>query len=166
MQALSAPIVRPATAADSRALGRLGALLVALHHDLDADRFIGATPGTERGYGEFLAGQLGRPETIVLVADEAGTILGYVYAGLEGRDYMALRGPAGVVHDLIVDPGRRRRGVGRLLLNAALAALVERGAPRVVLSTAERNPAAQGLFASTGFRRTMIEMTWEPPGRA
>jgi RimJ/RimL family protein N-acetyltransferase len=29
----------------------------------------------------------------------------------------------------------------------------------VVLSTAERNEGAQRLFASAGFRRTMIEMT-------
>jgi len=31
----------------------------------------------------------------------------------------------------------------------------------VVLSTAERNAPAQRLFASAGFRRTMIEMTRE-----
>jgi hypothetical protein len=31
----------------------------------------------------------------------------------------------------------------------------------VVLSTAEGNTAAQHLFASAGFRRTMIEMTRE-----
>ena len=36
-----------------------------------------------------------------------------------------------------------------------------RGAPRVVLSTAERNEAAQRLFARAGFRRTMLEMTRE-----
>jgi ribosomal protein S18 acetylase RimI-like enzyme len=33
--------------------------------------------------------------------------------------------------------------------------------PRVVLLTAEGNEAAQGLFVSRGFRRTMIEMTRE-----
>jgi ribosomal protein S18 acetylase RimI-like enzyme len=38
--------------------------------------------------------------------------------------------------------------------------LKARGAPRVVLSTAERN-AAQHLFDRAGFRRTMIEMTRE-----
>jgi GNAT superfamily N-acetyltransferase len=64
--------------------------------------------------------------------------------------------------DLIVDPVHRGRGVGRLLLNAVLAYLKARGAPRVVLSTAEGNQAAQRLFASMGFRRTtMVEMTRE-----
>jgi ribosomal protein S18 acetylase RimI-like enzyme len=74
---------------------------------------------------------------------------------------MSLRGPAGLLHDVIVDPEHRRRGVGRLLLDATLAYLRSRAAPRVVLSTAVQNEAAQRLFASLGFRRTMIEMTRE-----
>jgi ribosomal protein S18 acetylase RimI-like enzyme len=98
----------------------------------------------------------------VLVAERDGTVLGYTFAGLEGHDWLALRGPAGVVYDLIVDPAGRREGIGRRLLDAVRAALVERGAPRVVLSTAEQNGRAQQLFGDAGFRRTMIEMTWEP----
>jgi len=66
-----------------------------------------------------------------------------------------------VLQDIVVDPAHRGRGVGRLLLEAVLVFLQERGAPRAVLSTAERNEAAQRLFASMGFRRTMIEMTRE-----
>jgi ribosomal protein S18 acetylase RimI-like enzyme len=58
------------------------------------------------------------------------------------------------------DPARRREGIGRTLLDATLVALAARGAPLVV-STAERNEAAQRLFASAGFRRTIIEMTRE-----
>jgi ribosomal protein S18 acetylase RimI-like enzyme len=164
VQTPSAVTIRPATAEDMRALGRLGALLVAVHHEFDSRRFMAATPETERGYGAYLTSQLDRPEVVLLVAEEADAVVGYAYAGLEGTDYMALRGPAGVVYDLVVDPGRRGQGIGRRLLEASLNALVERGAPRVLLSTAERNPAAQKLFASVGFRRTMIEMTWEPPG--
>ena len=41
------------------------------------------------------------------------------------------------------------------------AELASRGAPRVVLSTAFRNEAAQRLFERMGFRRTMVEMTRE-----
>jgi ribosomal protein S18 acetylase RimI-like enzyme len=88
-------------------------------------------------------------------------VLGYAYAGVEGTDYMSLRGPAGAVYDVVVDPAYRRQGVGRMLLDAALEALKARGVPRVVLSTAEQNAPAQRLFDSAGFRRTMIEMTRE-----
>jgi ribosomal protein S18 acetylase RimI-like enzyme len=154
-------VIRPAVAADLPAVGRLGALLVRLHHDFDPQRFLPATPRTEHGYASFLGTQLHDPEVIVLVAEREGEVIGYTYAGVEGVDYMSLRGPAGLLYDIVVDPAHRGRGVARLLLDATLAALAERGAPRVILSTAERNERAQHVFARAGFRRTMIEMTRE-----
>lgn len=153
--------IRPATAADLKAIGRLGALLVRTHHDFDPDRFLPATPQTEQGYGSFLGTQLEKPNIILLVAERDGEVVGYTYAGIEGIDYMALRGPAGVLYDILVDSAHRGQGVGQMLLDATLAALAAKGAPRVVLSTAEQNETAQRLFARAGFRRTMIEMTRE-----
>jgi ribosomal protein S18 acetylase RimI-like enzyme len=142
-------------------LGRLGAMLVAVHYEMDRQRFIAPGPGTETGYGGFLVSQMKQRDAVVLVAERDGEVLGYAYGGLEGNDWLALRGPAGVIHDLLVDPAHRGQGVGRALLEAAVQALISGGAPRVVLSTAERNEGAQRLFASAGFRRTMIEMTRE-----
>jgi ribosomal protein S18 acetylase RimI-like enzyme len=153
--------IRPASPADLPAIGRLGALLVRTHHDFDPDRFIAATPQTEQAYSSFLGRQLDEPNVILLVAERDGEVIGYIYAGVEGYDYMSLRGPAGVLNDIVVGPAHRGQGVGRLLLDATLEALQAKGVPRVVLSTAERNEAAQRLFARAGFRRTMIEMTRE-----
>ncbi|HTG34714.1 MAG TPA: GNAT family N-acetyltransferase [Thermoanaerobaculia bacterium] len=161
-----AVLIRPAAPTDLEAIGRLGALLVRTHHDFDPDRFLAATPGTEHAYGSFLRRQLDEPNIIILTAERDGEVIGYTYAGVEGNDYMALRGPAGVLHDIVVDPAHREQGVGRMLLDATLAALKGRGAPRIVLSTAERNESAQRLFARAGFRRTMIEMTRELEGAA
>jgi ribosomal protein S18 acetylase RimI-like enzyme len=157
--------IRGAAPADIPAIGRLGALLVRTHHDLDPERFIAATPGTENAYGSFLGTQLDGPTIVILVAERNGEVIGYTYAGVEGTDYMSLRGPAGVLYDIVVDLAHRRRGVGRMLLDATLEALKSRGAPRVVLSTAERNDSAQRLFERAGFRRTMIEMTREAENR-
>lgn len=154
-------IVRRATATDLPRVGHLGALLVEEHHDFDAERFLGAMRRTPLDYANFLRSQLERPDVAVLVAEQNGDVIGYAYAAVEGYDYMMLRGPAGVLHDVIVDPDYRGRGVGRLLLEAALEFLRSRGAPRVVLTTAEQNEPAQRLFARAGFRRTMIEMTRE-----
>jgi ribosomal protein S18 acetylase RimI-like enzyme len=50
-----------------------------------------------------------------------------------------------------------------MLLDATVAKLKSRGAPRVVLSTTAQNAAAQRLFEQAGFRRTMVEMTRELP---
>jgi ribosomal protein S18 acetylase RimI-like enzyme len=157
----AASSIRKATPKDLPAIGRLGALLVRTHYDFDPKRFIAPSPDTEDRYGWFLGTQLKKPSIIILVADRDGKVIGYTYSGVEGNDYMALRGPAGVVYDIVVDPDHRKQGVGRLLLDATLEALKAQGAPRAVLSTAERNTDAQRLFERAGFRPTMIEMTRE-----
>ena len=160
----SSPTVRPAEAADLTAIGRLGAMLVAEHHEFDSRRFIAPVPDIAQRYGEFLIAQVPRPDRLVVVAERDGRVVGYAYAAMEGKDFMALRGPAGVVYDLVVDPDHRRAGVGTSLLEAALTGLAELGAPRALLFTAEKNEAGQAMFAHAGFRRTMIEMTRELSG--
>jgi ribosomal protein S18 acetylase RimI-like enzyme len=155
------PIARRATTADLPRIGHLGALLVKEHYDFDALRFLAPRNRTPADYALFMRSQLDNPDVAVLVADDNGDVIGYSYSAIEGYDYMSLRGPAGVVHDIIVDPEYRGRGVGRLLLEATLQLLKSRGVPRVVLTTAEQNEWAKRLFESVGFRRTMIEMTRE-----
>ena len=162
---MTVPIsVRPFQPADMAAVGRLGEMLVTEHHDFDPKRFIAPRPDMAELYGRFLGSQSEQPDKLVLVAERDGAVVGYAYAGVEGNDYMALRGAAGVIYDLVVDPDHRRRGIGSALLEAAQAVLAERGEPRAVLSTAERNAGAQRMFEKAGFRRTMIEMTRELAG--
>jgi len=146
---------------DAPTLGKLGALLVRTHFDFDPKRFLPLTPQTEERYGAFLSSQLDDPDTVLLVAEGEGHVRGYTYATVEGYDYMSLRGPAGVLNDIVVDASYRGRGIGRMLLEATMDELKARSVPRVVLSTAEQNEAAQHLFERSGFRRTMIEMTRE-----
>lgn len=159
---MSSPVaIRPARPDDIEALGRLGTFLVEEHHGFDPERFIAPLPDMPRRYGEFLESQSAGRDRFVFVAEQDGTVLGYIFGGMEGADYMVLRGPAGAIYDLVVDPDHRRQGIGRMLMDAGLSELSRRGAPRAVLSTAEKNANAQRLFESSGFRRTMIEMTRE-----
>jgi len=156
--------IRPAARADLAAIGRLGALLVKTHHDFDSERFLPASDETPHGYASFLGTQLDKRDVVIFVAEYAGEVVGYTYAGNEGYDYMSLRGPAGVLYDIVIDQEHRGNGIGRMLLESTLVALETLGAPRVVLSTAERNESAQRLFARAGFRNTMVEMTREISG--
>ena len=153
--------IRRATRADLPDIGRLATQLVETHYNFDPKRFLPVTPDTPLGYSSFLGSQLAKPDVIVLVAERDGSVVGYTYAGLEGTDYMALRGPAGALYDIAVDPSHRGQGIGAQLLDATLAELKSLGAPRVVLETAEGNEPAQRLFARAGFRVTMREMTRE-----
>lgn len=153
--------IRPATGADLEVLGRLGALLMRTHYAFDPQRFLPPGDDPESGYAWFLETQLREPDAVVLVAEHRGAVVGYVWAGLEPLSWKELRGPAGFVHDIAVDERARQTGVARALLAAAIAWLREHGAPRVMLWTATQNERAQKLFASAGFRPTMIEMTLE-----
>jgi ribosomal protein S18 acetylase RimI-like enzyme len=136
-------------------------MLVEEHYEFDQLRFLRPMPDLPSRYGEFLVSRHHQPDNVVLVAERNGAVAGYTFGAKEGFDYMSLRGPAGVIYDLLVDPDHRRQGVGAALMSAMLDALKELGAPRVLLFTAEKNEVAQEMFERTGFRRTMIEMTRE-----
>jgi GNAT superfamily N-acetyltransferase len=154
-------VVRRATDADSPALGRLGGMLMRLHHAFDPQRFIAPGTDPEGGYEWFLRTQLNEVDAVVLVAEKDGAVVGYVFAALEPMSWKELREACGFIHDIAVDEVGRRSGVATALMEAAIEWLRSHGAPRVVLGTAERNPAAHRLFEKLGFRRTMIEMTKE-----
>jgi ribosomal protein S18 acetylase RimI-like enzyme len=165
-------LLRPAERRDLPALGRLGAMLVRTHHEFDRARFILPATSLEDGYAWFLGTQLDEPDVVVLVAEQeggpAGEIVGYVYAGIEPMSWKELRDAAGFIHDVAVDERFRRQGIAGRLLEAAAASLEAKGAPRLMLWTAQANDGAQRLFERLGFRRTMVEMTRErrrPLGR-
>ena len=153
--------VRRATEADAPALGRLGGMLLRAHHAFDPQRFISPGSDPEGGYEWFLRTQLKEEGAAVFVAEQQGAVIGYVFAALEPISWKELRDACGFIHDVAVDDVGRRSGVATALMEAAMAWLRSRGAPRVVLGTAERNAGAQRLFEKLGFRRTMIEMTRE-----
>jgi GNAT superfamily N-acetyltransferase len=153
--------IRAATAADLPALGRLGALLMRTHYEFDPQRFMSAGTDAAEGYAWFLGRQLKDQDVVIYVAEQDGEVFGYVYAGIEPISWKELRDECGFIHDVVVDERGRRSGMATALIEKAVEWLRERGAPRVMLWTAEKNAGAQQLFAKRGFRRTMIEMTRE-----
>ena len=153
--------IRPVKPQDKDALGRLGAMLMRTHYEFDRQRFLEPRESAERGYGSFLTSILESSDACVFVAETENGIAGYVYAGLEPMSWKELRGPAGFIHDILITENERRSGAASALMDAAIAWLRERGAPRVILWTAAPNETAQRLFRRLGFRETMREMTLE-----
>jgi len=94
--------IRTATASDQERLGRYGGALMRQHHDDDPRRFL-QVDHPESGYGRFLVSQLANPDSLVMVAEHSGTVIGYIFADVEATNWMELRGPCGVVHDIYVD---------------------------------------------------------------
>ena len=154
--------VRGMAESDVRAAAGLAAKLVQMHHDFDPKRFM-HLPNAAPGYAGFLAGELESKRVVLVVAerDRDKAIVGYAYGRLEGRDWNELLDAHGKLHDVYVDERARGAGLGERLVMEIVRVLTERGAPRVVLSTATQNASAQRLFTKLGFRTTMLEMTRE-----
>jgi ribosomal protein S18 acetylase RimI-like enzyme len=155
-------IVRPMTRADLPAVARLAGELVRYHHALDPARFLLVEP-VEKGYAHFFTRELENPRAVLLAAAREGTaeVVGYAYGLFEPRDWNMLLDAHGALHDVLVAAEARGSGIGAALVRDMCARLEALGAPRVLLSTAVQNEAAQALFARVGFRKTMIEMTRE-----
>ena len=151
-------VIRPAKRADLPRVAELAGELVRMHHAVDAARFL-LPERVEEGYAWWLERELGRAEAAVIVATVGEQIVGYAYGTREERDWNALLDEHGAIHDVFVAPQARRGGTGRKLVEGMVEELQRRGAPRVVLSTMIGNEPAQRLFASCGFRATMLEMT-------
>jgi ribosomal protein S18 acetylase RimI-like enzyme len=85
----------------------------------------------------------------VLVADVDGVVAGYISI----RPATELQASRHVQHvnGLAVDPALQGRGVGRVLVEAAAAEAVRRGARRLTLRVLGPNVVAQRLYESCGF---------------
>lgn len=154
-------VIRRAARADIEAVGQLGALLLRAHYDFDRQRFMRPGDDAAEGYAWFLGTQLDEPDCLVLVAERAQQVIGYLYAGIEPRSWKELREEAGFVHDVLVIDEHRGAGVAEALMQEAFDWMRERGVPRVLLWTASPNARARALFERLGFRPTMTEMTKE-----
>jgi GNAT superfamily N-acetyltransferase len=100
----------------------------------------------------------------VLVAVDDGALVGHLQL-VETDDGAALE-----VKNMAVVPGARRRGVGRALMDAALALAVDEGRSRLVVATGAADVANLRFYQRLGFRMLSIERdafteaTGDPPG--
>jgi GNAT superfamily N-acetyltransferase len=76
-----------------------------------------------------------------------------------GLANLGVRGDRGWIGGIGVVPAARRRGVGRLLMEAVLA----EAPPVVTLEVIEQNEGAIRLYESLGFERTRILEVWSLP---
>jgi RimJ/RimL family protein N-acetyltransferase len=156
------PIVRPARPADLDQLAQMGAALARFHFSLDERRFLPVGPGFAEGYRAWFAREIKKRDVCMRVVDDEGgeRIVGYVYGRLQDVDWADLLEAHAALIDVWVEPDARKRGVAEALVRSFCDWAKDK-APRVVLSTATQNAAAQALFRKLGFRSTMIEMTRE-----
>jgi CubicO group peptidase (beta-lactamase class C family)/predicted N-acetyltransferase YhbS len=111
----------------------------------------------DQAAAEDIIGKPGsRRESRTVVAEAGGIPGGYIQYG---PDADAADDRTGYVAALYVHPGQAGRGIGRRLLDHAVAELSRTGRHRVRLWVFANNTRAQGLYASAGFRPDGAELT-------
>jgi ribosomal protein S18 acetylase RimI-like enzyme len=96
----------------------------------------------------------------LLVAEEAGQVVGYVALCLEPEpaDYWTTLAGYAYISDLVVLPEQRGRGLGRALLAEAEHLARRLGANALKINVLARNSAAWSLYRSAGFRDYEISL--------
>jgi ribosomal protein S18 acetylase RimI-like enzyme len=141
--------VRRARAEDEAALRGLWRELDALHARLQPGFFRAGARAPAS-----LAAVLADPSRALLVADADGVVAG----ALEVRLYDTPRHPQQLprrrayVEDLAVIAARRRRGIGRALMEAAAEWARARGAEELLLTVWAGNRAAAAFYERLGYR--------------
>lgn len=132
------PVIRRAEPGDAEVIGRL-------LHDFNTE-FDEPTPGAA-ALAERVGELLAAGETTVLLGGASSQGL----AVLRFRPALWTEALECYLAELYVVPGRRGQGLGRALLEAAIAVARERGADHMDLGTSEDDVAARALYESLGF---------------
>jgi GNAT superfamily N-acetyltransferase len=111
-------------------------------------------PSTPSQMQPRLARLLSHPEYGAIVAAMSQDVVGVVLLHAEcGLEYDA---PYGRVMGLVIDERRRGEGLGRLLMQHAERWCAERGADRVVVTSASRRTAAHDFYRAIGYDTTGV----------
>jgi N-acetylglutamate synthase-like GNAT family acetyltransferase len=107
-------------------------------------------PVSEPALGRTLTFLREAPGHAVIVAEAEGAVRGLLV--LVSRPSLSLQAAVGVVQELVVDPGHRRREIGESLLQYAKGLAVERGFARLeCVVSATHQPTADGFLLERGF---------------
>jgi ribosomal protein S18 acetylase RimI-like enzyme len=82
------------------------------------------------------------------VAESDGRVVGMVTLCV----FSTLTGPKAYLDHLVVDPGWRRRGIGRALTQHAIEQAAAAGASRVDLTANDQKASGRALYRSLGFQ--------------
>jgi GNAT superfamily N-acetyltransferase len=134
--------------AHRRDLDRVAELWIALtEHHAARDPLFALRPGAREEARRLLEAQLRDPDCAILLAGDVGLCV----VRLDRAPPIHTEVERAEVTDLFVVPGARRRGLGRRLLDEALAWARGRGVERVEVRVSVGNEEGQAFWRAAGF---------------
>ena len=157
--------IRPATRRDQDLLAEM--FRGFLEEQSGWGGMFGIEPGRHPAYTDMFARLLeshAGSDGLILIAetetrgDGFASPVGFLMATFATRPGFFRESSRGRIEDAWVRPEHRRAGLGRALVEAALAWARERGAARVILQVARRNEAGRAFWREMGFETFMDVM--------
>lgn len=125
--------------------------LEALTPLFDAYRQFYGCNGNLGAVRDFLSARFNHGESVLFIAQEGKATVGFVQLYPSFSSVSLAR--TFILNDIFVPEQWRKRGVGSLLIAAAVEFARSMGAARLSLSTAITNSTAQALYQSAGWKR-------------
>jgi ribosomal protein S18 acetylase RimI-like enzyme len=150
--------VRKAACADTKVIVALWKEMVRLHSRFD--RRLEVKRGAEKQFARWIKENLGKKDSLVLVAEDENGVTGFCLAILAKNPPVKAEPVFGLISDLAVTQKSRRHGIGTLLVEKALAWFANNGVGHVQLSAAHYNPLAQDFWRKLGFTDFM-DVLWK-----
>jgi ribosomal protein S18 acetylase RimI-like enzyme len=150
-----APVIRQASLADAAALAAFASRVFGEVFGPQNDAADMASYLAEAFAPHIQHAEIATPGSIVLLAERPGTreIVGYAHL-VTAEAPACVSGPSPIeLKRLYVDPAIHSRGLGKRLLDEAIARAKEAGAETVWLGVWEHNGKAQRFYLREGFTR-------------
>ena len=145
----SAAVIRPYRPADLERLKEITAVCfeaVSIDRNIEARLgLIGSRDWRFRKLRHIDADVAGDNARGVFVCEEAGEVAGYITTRLDGAARI------GHIPNMAVHPERQGLGIGRRLIDRALAFLRAEGMEAVRIETLEQNPVGSRFYPDVGF---------------
>jgi len=148
--------VRRASSEDLQAIASLWKGLARYHEP--KSKYFKLAPGAKRKFASYVRRSMKRKDVAVFVAQENSKLVGYLIAKIkEEKPVFKLR-KRGAITDLFVEKGYRRQGIGRKLVEKALAWFRNRNLQFAELSVHIKNISGKIAWRRMGFEDHMILM--------
>jgi len=151
--------IREAAKRDLDAIVLLWKQLMQFHTDLDP--VFRLNPAAEKIFRKFITKCVRSRSVLTLVAEEDEKIVAFCNTTVEMNPPVFHPGRFGMISDLVVDAGYRRRGIGTRLVETVKLWLLKQGIRSVRLRAATVNPVAVSFWRSRGFKDIIVTLSQE-----
>jgi len=151
-------VIRPATREDFAAVEPLWVGLY--QHQKDHGMLLAVSPSSFKDWAAAMTAVLGR-FTCLFVAEREGRPIGFLAGRIRSLPPYFGGFPVGFISEVFVDETYRGKGIGRLLVAAAIEWFHAQKVWRIELQVLVGNTGARKVYRDLGWKEELVQMVWD-----